>query len=248
MEQIDLFSETRQDTDRAVIEAVTNTEELGKLFELSVDAYYSVLYARMSGFPLEKEISRFIEKVCNTGEKASFTEETASIITGNSIADRTEANRIACNMTDSDVLAIQRAAHKVVVEIHRIKGFLRFNPDKNGVYTALCAPDFFILPALAEHFALRFGETPWAIIDEKRKLCLYRINVREAELIPLERYSSACTAETLNEQNQEHGKKDGWEDLWRLYHRSVNNESRKNPRLQRQFMPERYQKYLPELK
>ena len=41
---------------------------------------------------------------------------------------------------------------------------------------------------------------------------------------------------------------DSWEDLWRLYHRSVNNEARKNLRLQRQFMPERYQKYLTELK
>jgi hypothetical protein len=39
---------------------------------------------------------------------------------------------------------------------------------------------------------------------------------------------------------------DSWEDLWRLYHRSVSNESRKNLKLQRQFMPARYQKYLCE--
>ena len=36
------------------------------------------------------------------------------------------------------------------------------------------------------------------------------------------------------------------EDLWRLYHRSINNESRNNPGLQRQFMPSRYRKYLNE--
>jgi probable DNA metabolism protein len=38
-----------------------------------------------------------------------------------------------------------------------------------------------------------------------------------------------------------------WEDLWRTYHHSVNNEDRKNPNLQRQFMPVRYWKYLTEM-
>jgi probable DNA metabolism protein len=38
-----------------------------------------------------------------------------------------------------------------------------------------------------------------------------------------------------------------WEKLWQHYHKTINNESRNNPNLQRQFMPKRYWKYLTEL-
>ncbi|MDR2103675.1 MAG: DUF4130 domain-containing protein, partial [Treponema sp.] len=40
---------------------------------------------------------------------------------------------------------------------------------------------------------------------------------------------------------------DPWEDLWRNYHHAINNGDRKNPGLQRRFMPLRYWKYLPEM-
>jgi probable DNA metabolism protein len=40
---------------------------------------------------------------------------------------------------------------------------------------------------------------------------------------------------------------DEWEELWRHYHRTINNESRKNLHLQRKLMPKRYWKYLPEM-
>jgi probable DNA metabolism protein len=39
---------------------------------------------------------------------------------------------------------------------------------------------------------------------------------------------------------------DGWEELWRTYHRSITIENRKNPELQKRFMPTRYWKYLTE--
>ena len=214
MSQPDLFNEPKP----AHQDPFDTPPQLTKLFELSVNAFYAAVHARMSGLPIEGEISRFIEKVGKAG-------------------DRAQAERIACDRGDPDVVAVQRAAYKVVGEIHRMEGFLRFSPGPEGVYTARCSPDYFILPALAEHFTLRFGETPWAIIDEKRGLCLCRKPGGEPRLIPAPSVSAA-----------EEGSSDSWEDLWRLYHHSINNESRKNPSLQRQFMPERYQKYLSELK
>ena len=121
-------------------------------------------------------------------------------------------------------------------EIHRLMGLLRFNPGPDGVYIARCCPDYFILPALAEHFTLRFGEVPWVIIDEKRNLCLCKDTGSRARIIEL--------APSFAEEDR----KDPWEDLWRLYHKSINNEARNNRSLQNQFMPKRYQKYLSELK
>jgi len=201
-------------------EPVKTTPDISSIFELSVDAYYSALYAQMSCKPIKKEIAAFVEKVSRTG-------------------NRDEAKRAATDRGDSDVLAILKESAKVTHEIHRLTGLLRFSPDSDGVYTARCAPDNFILPALADHFTLRFGETPWAIIDEKRGLCLRKSSGSEAVLLS---YSS-----DLPEAAAEKTRTDPWEDLWRLYHKSINNESRKNLQLQRQFMPERYHKYLTEL-
>jgi probable DNA metabolism protein len=194
--------------------------DISGIFELSADAYYAALYAQMSCKPIKKEISAFIEKVSRAG-------------------NRDEADRAGKDRGDNDVSVVLKEASTVTHEIHRITGMLRFNPESDGVYTARCAPYNFILPALAEHFTLRFGETPWAIIDEKRGLCLRKTSGSEAVLVP---YTPGLTAAVV-----EKGKTDSWEDLWRLYHKSINIESRKNPRLQRQLMPERYQKYLTEL-
>jgi probable DNA metabolism protein len=223
--QTELFEEAeREMPERDMPSAREAPPRLSALFELSVDAFYSIVHAQMSGLPLREEISRFITKVGKA-------------------ADRDAANRIASDRGDPDVLAVQRAAGKVRHEIHRIMGFLRFSPDPGGVYTARCAPEYFILPALAGHFTLRFGETSWAVIDEKRGLCLSRAKGGEAKIVPL-----VDAGLTFAGKNPPGENTDMWEDLWRLYHRSVTNESRKNLKLQRQFMPERYRKYLNELK
>jgi len=190
-----------------------------ELFELSIDAHNAALFALMSGFPILEEVSRFIKKTLKA-------------------KDRNEAAKISLDRGDPDVLIVLKTAGKVQHEIHRLQGLLRFNPGKNGTYIARCSPDYFILPALAEHFTLRFGETSWAIIDEKRDLCLCRAKGGEALLVPYKENSELTQIEKNN---------DSWESLWQLYHRTINNEGRKNPRLQRQFMPEKYRKYLPEM-
>jgi probable DNA metabolism protein len=200
--------------------------DISGIFELSVDAYCAALYAHMSCKPIKKEIAAFIEKVKRAG-------------------NRHEANRAATDRGDGDVLAVLTEAGKVTHEIHRLTGLLRFSPESDGVYTARCAPDNFILPALAEHFTLRFGEMPWAIIDEKRGLCLRKTGGEDAILVPWP--PDLPLPASLSGAAVERTRTDSWEELWRLYHKSINNESKKNLRLQRQFMPERYQKYLTEL-
>ena len=194
-----------------------------ELFELSIDAHNAALFALMSGFPIMEEVSRFIKKTLKA-------------------KDRNEAAKISLDRGDPDVLIVLKTAGKVQHEIHRLQGLLRFNPDKNGVYIAKCQPDYFILPALAEHFTLRFGETSWAIIDEKRELCLYREKGGEVLLVTQKEFLKNAPRNKAKDENN-----DSWENLWQLYHRTINNEGRKNLRLQRQFMPERYRKYLPEV-
>jgi probable DNA metabolism protein len=96
-----------------------------------------------------------------------------------------------------------------------------------------------VLPGLAGHFTRRFGETPWAILDERRGLALVRSLGEDARLIALEEVPRGIAVP---------GRDDPWEEFWRNYHRVAANESRINPQLQRQFMPKRYWQYLPELR
>jgi hypothetical protein len=220
------------------------------LFELSAKAFYAALHAQMSELPIKNEIARFVQKVCQAGNNISGEKfGSGKTAAGNFAADRIAAERAAFDRGDPDVFAVLKAAGRVQHEIHRITGLLRFSRGPDGTYTALCSPDFFILPALAGHFTLRFGESSWAIVDEKRGLCLCRKKNGRVTLAEIDSQSAEqpADAETGKETPGEKGKKDIWEDLWRLYHRSVNNEGKKNLRLQRQFMPERYHKYLPEM-
>ena len=185
-----------------------------RLFELSIDAFYAIVEAWMSEFPIETKIISFGRKVF-------------------AAAGRDMADIAATDRGDADTRAVLSAAYKVAREIHRLHGFLRFSPDNNGVYTAFCEPDHFVLPAFAGHFKQRFGPTPWAIIDEKRNLRLDCLNGQMAA------FSKTC--------GKPRGRGEEWEELWGHYHKTINNESRKNPKLQQKLIPARYRKNMPEL-
>jgi len=188
-----------------------------RLYNLSSNAFDTIIHAWMSELPITAEIIRFGLK----------------ILAANS---RKAAEITAADRGDSDTRAVMEAAYKVHHEIHRLMGLLRFCPNEDSVYIARCEPDHFILPALGPYFRDRFGETPWAIIDEKRRLCL-RCSTGTLELFNMDDDSAPL------ENNTGEGE---WEKLWRHYHKTINNESRNNPDLQRQFMPKRYWKHITE--
>ena len=143
------------------------------------------------------------------------------------------------DLPDISSQKIPYSSHKVQSELHRLMGFIRFNPGPNGIWLARCAPDYALLPALEDYFIARFGEDSWAIIDEKRNTALLCLKGRKAL------YGDLSLFPVLFEDKPE---TDNWEELWKLYHRSVTIENRKNLKLQKQFIPSRYREYLPELK
>jgi probable DNA metabolism protein len=186
----------------------------------------------MSELPIEAELIRFAWKVLEAGRNAA-----GGLF---SPAAREDAEAAAADRGDPDVETVCVAAHKVWKELDRLRGLLRFSPGAGGVQIARCAPDHFVLPGLAGHFSLRFGESAWAIIDERRCLALARGLGAGVRIVPLDETPRSIAAPGRNEGG------DPWEELWRSYHRVIANESRYNPRLQNQFMPRRYRKYLPE--
>ena len=209
-------------------------EQVRRMYELSIDAFKSVVHAWMSELPVRESVIRFGRKVFNA-------------------VDRSAAERAATDRGNPDVKIVMDISYKVWHEIDRMRGLLRFCPNDDGLYIAYCTPDYFVLPALAEHFTLRFGDTPWAIIDEKRGCCLCRMSGQAPVFGTIE---NQCI-QSLNNTGQNDtshlfsGKpdkpnSDEWEKLWQHYHKTINNESRNNPDLQRRLMPKRYWENLPE--
>ena len=219
---------------------------LEKLEAISLNARDSALHALLYGFsdhspanPPLAAITCFLQKVLAAAEKAGVTSEEA----------RRLAQQASVDRLDPDTELVTTAAYKVIREFDRLRGMLRFKPDTTGpvqqnrsshtadCYTARCAPDHFVLPLLADHFWQRFGKQSWAIIDDRRKLILISINGKKPVLQQLNPKEKDQHADQRNDE---------WELLWKNYHHSINNEDRTNPKLQKQFMPSRYWKYLTE--
>ena len=196
------------------------------LFELSANAFYSIILAWCGELPIEKEIISFGRGILAAAQNFNNFDD-----------KRRAADKAANNRADADTLTVLKTAGKVQIEIHRLQGLLRFSVNEDGEYVAMCEPDHFVLPCLGEFFTARFGDTPWSIIDEKRGLRLGRKPGERAKINVLEE-----SLETIPS-----AKSDEWEELWKHYHKIINNEDRKNTDLQRQLMPKRYWKHLPEM-
>ncbi len=132
-----------------------------------------------------------------------------------------------------DVQAIHDLSRRVASEVHLFLGLLRFRRLKNGIFYACYEPDSNITQLIAGHFAARLSDQPWIIHDKKRDvLALYNgVEVVFATGLP------PIAEEACDEE---------YEALWKQYFKAIAIESRRNPKLQRSFMPARYWKNLAE--
>ncbi|WP_461247206.1 TIGR03915 family putative DNA repair protein [Treponema sp. R6D11] len=196
------------------------------LFELSTNAFDNIMLAWISELAIEREIIAYGRGVLAATHEFNNLDD-----------KRKAAERAANNRTNSNALTVLTTAGRVQIEVHRIMGLLRFSVNEDGEFIARCEPDHFVLPCIGEFFTARFGDTPWSIIDEKRGLFLHRKQRGQAKINFLEE-SLQCFPPA---------KSDEWEELWKHYHKTINNEDRNNPDLQKQFIPKRYWKHIPEM-
>lgn len=126
--------------------------------------------------------------------------------------------------------------HKVTRELDRVKGFLRFQKINETTYYAKFAPDHNQLPLLKRHLETRFADQKWIVHDERRNYALV-YNLQQSLLIPFTKED----AETLLA-----GKEDDYIALFQRYFTTIAIKERTNKRLQDNYMPHRYRKYMPE--
>lgn len=132
------------------------------------------------------------------------------------------------------VLEMNDLRQKVTGEVHKLKGFLRFMENADGVLYAPYSPDNDITDLVAPHFAERLKNQRFVIHDIKRSIAaLY-----DGREIVITRADSADIY--LSEYEK------FFEDLWRQYYKSVNIDSRPHEKQMKGYMPVRYWKFLPE--
>ncbi len=136
---------------------------------------------------------------------------------------------------DPSVRAVHEACRKTTHEIHRLKGLLRFRELADGTLWAPVEPDHQVIIPLALHFRKRLSEEQGIIHDVKRGIAVEWKNgsVRYVDPPVIPEISLAGNEQEIQQ-------------LWQTYHRAGTIQERINPRLQKQFMPLRYWKWLTE--
>ncbi len=144
-------------------------------------------------------------------------------------ATRMQANPIIRSITDR--------CYRVTKEIHRFKGLIRFQELKSGKYWAPFEPDNNIIVALIPHFKARFANQNWILHDLARQILV----TWNDEILHNEDANEYMRKETISDAEKE------IQQLWQTFYNSITIKNRLNPKVQTQFMPKRYWKYLPEI-
>ncbi|MFW6028936.1 MAG: TIGR03915 family putative DNA repair protein, partial [Halanaerobiales bacterium] len=118
---------------------------------------------------------------------------------------------------------------------HLLLGFLRFRKMEQNFYYAPFEPDYNIITLLAPHFAKRLSDQQWILHDRKRDIAII-FNKKEWIL------SEFNHSFELTQSREE----SFYQSLWQSFYDNITIKNRKNPRVQKQFMPKRYWKYLIE--
>jgi probable DNA metabolism protein len=144
-------------------------------------------------------------------------------------------SKVDLYLTDERVFAVHTTTKSVSKEIHLMKGIIKFKKIDNDLYYAAYEPDHNITTLLMPHFSERFSNQNWIIHDIKRGIAaLYDKNDCVITDLPEEIYN--CSKSQT----------DQYETLFKGFFKNICINERINPKLQKQFMPKRYWKYLIE--
>ena len=123
-------------------------------------------------------------------------------------------------------------------EAHSFREFVRFHDSEEGILIAKIQPKNQVLPLLAEHFADRFPEENFVILDETYRMGLFHPKKEQWYIANVDRDILAVIWEK--------GQSAEYESLWRTFFKSIAIEERRNYRCQRNMCAIRYRDYMVE--
>ncbi len=156
--------------------------------------------------------------------------------------------RVLEDLGHLDVLELAQTVKSVHREKHRMEAFVRFEHTTDDIYFARIEPDFNVLPLIGEHFRQRYQDQHWAIYDLARGYGIYydksqSTPTRPAKLQTITDLDDAVLRHPASIHSPDEQR---YQRFWQGYFTNVNIKERKNTRLHRQHMPQRYWKYLSE--
>lgn len=139
------------------------------------------------------------------------------------------------NMLSNDVVnTLFKAVKNLHNESHLFKGFIRFSIFNNALVSEI-EPKNYVLPLLVQHFSERYPEEHFLIYDKTHNMALI-YKPYQSTIIPIEE----LTLPELNDDERH------FQDLWRLYYKTIEIQGRHNPKCRMSHMPKRYWNYLTE--
>ncbi len=147
-----------------------------------------------------------------------------------------------------NVLELVQTVKSVAREKHRMEAFVRFEHTTDDIYFARVEPDFNVLPLIGEHFRQRYQDQHWAIYDVRRGFGIYYDKSQSTPTRPAALQTITDLDESvLRNPASIHSKDEQrYQRFWQGYFTNVNIKERKNTRLHKQYLPQRYWKYLSE--
>ncbi len=145
-------------------------------------------------------------------------------------------NKVNDLLSDRTVNEVQKYSARVAFETHRFLGLVRFQ-EFNGILYAAIEPTYNILQLIGDHFKARLTNEKWIIHDVRRKISIvYEDNEWIIRDFKFEKLESREEEELF------------YQNLWKVFHKTVAIKERSNERLQMQHMPKKYWKNLIEMK
>ncbi|WP_201583019.1 TIGR03915 family putative DNA repair protein [Psychrobacter jeotgali] len=147
-----------------------------------------------------------------------------------------------------NILELAQTVKSVGREKHRMEAFVRFEHTTDDIYFARVEPDFNVLPLIGEHFRQRYQDQHWAIYDLLRGYGIYYDKSKSTRRRPaaLQTITDLDEAVLRNPSSIHSEDEQRYQRFWQGYFTNVNIKERKNPRLHKQYLPQRYWKYLSE--
>ncbi|SLJ84184.1 TIGR03915 family putative DNA repair protein [Psychrobacter sp. DAB_AL43B] len=147
-----------------------------------------------------------------------------------------------------NILELVQTVKSVGREKHRMEAFVRFEHTIDDIYFARVEPDLNVLPLIGEHFRQRYQDQHWAIYDISRGFGIYYDKSQSTSSCPaaLQTITNLDDAVLRNPASIHSEDEQRYQRFWQGYFTNVNIKERKNPRLHKQYLPQRYWKYLSE--
>ena len=147
--------------------------------------------------------------------------------------------RVLDKVTDPYVARCFDLKRNVGCEIHRELEFLRFQELENGVLLAKIHPKNDVLMYLGPHFSDRLPLEDFLIYDRNRRKALFHEKQKEWYIMDALELNGAAAERVSTEEEY-------YQDLFRMFCRTIAIESRENRALQRQFLPLYFRDVMPE--